>query len=147
MKQTVLKKPLPAVRKSLNCKTALCIFAVALTLGFNLFLVFTASRSTATIFCILNIVSDVLCGVFLILFLDLKLLPERVLCRFAAMPMTEYSGTVKRRSAQSVRYMDMDCYEVQVDGRTLFLPACMELNQGERYRFRLVSNVIMEAEQ
>lgn len=147
MKQTVLKKPLPAVRKAQKCKTALCILAVILTLGFNLALVFTASRSTATLFCILNIVSDVLCGVFLIYYLYTRLLPERVLCRFAGMPMTDYAGVIESLPAQSVRYMDMDCYEVQVNDRTLFLPVCMDLKPGEAYCFRLASNVIMEAEQ
>lgn len=147
MKQTVLKQPVKTVKRSLFVKTALCILAVVLTLACNLVLALTASDGTNALFCFLNIITDIVCGIFVIWFVSVKILPERVLCRFAEKPMTEYSGEVREQSEKTVRYMDMDCYELAVNDRKLFLPvSSARLQTGETYRFRLVSNVIMEAE-
>lgn len=147
MKQTVLKQPLNAVKRSLSVKTAFCILAVVLTLACNLVLVLTASDGTNALFCFLNIITDIVCGIFAVWFVSVKILPQRVLCRFAEKPMTEYTGEVREQSEKTVRYMDLDCYELAVSDRKLFLPASpVRLQTGESYRFRLVSNVIMEAE-
>lgn len=148
MKQTVLKQPLACTRRQACVMAALCVSAAVLTLTLNFVLLLTASERTRTIFCVLNIAGDALCGVALIWVCTEKLVPLLTQYRLAKKPMTEYTGTVKTVSEKTVRYLDMDCRTLTVNERKLFLPvAAMELRCGETYRFRLVSNIIMEAEQ
>lgn len=148
MKQTVLKQPPERVRRQVRRRTALCLLAAVLTLTLNLVLVLTVSERTNVLFCRVNIVSDVLLGIFVIWFYSEKVAPLKRLCRLACKPMTDCFGTVSSLSGDTVRYMDMDCHTLTVNDRTLFLPAAsLELSEGKAYRFRLVSNIIMEAEQ
>lgn len=148
MKQTVLNQPLACLRRQLRVKTALCALVIVLTLILNLILVLCVSDRTNSLFCLINIVSDVLCGVLVIWLCSVKISPLRNLYRLAQKPMREMTGTVKALSEHTVRYLDMDCIAVTLDDRQLFLPVdSMRLQANQTYRFRLVSNLIMEAEQ
>lgn len=148
MKQTVLKRSIQSSRKRLSAWMAICALLILLTLAFNLLLVLTVSDETNSLYQWLNIASDAVCGVLVIGMITVKILPGQNLLHLAEKPVTYFEGTVSALSDRPIRYMDMDCYELTVKDRKLFLPvSSVQIRKNEAYRFALVSNLIMEAEQ
>ena len=69
------------------------------------------------------------------------------LLRLTKHRFSTYYGTVQSVFVVSIRYMDLDCMEVQVDERRLYIPVgTILLTSGNTYRFHLVSHIITEAE-
>lgn len=146
MKQTILGKPAQAFRQTLRMRTVVCIALVVLTTAINLVCVLARTETNHTVMFWVNILTDILCGFFVLSFAGFRILPQRRLYALFRKKGVSVDGTVSRISNSTTRHMDMDCLEVTADSRRLFLPAgTITLSEGETYTFRIVSNVIVEA--
>lgn len=147
MKQSILGQSARSYQKRIHWRIGLCIAAFLLTVGLNV--LFTALRtdSNHTLMLLVNIASDILCGIFLLYSWDMLILPKLRLYRLFCRNRELLSGTVTEISRNPQRYMDIDCYAVTVDSRRVFLPAGTIALQQERCTLSLVSNIIVEAEQ
>lgn len=146
MKQTILGKPAQAFQQTLRMRTVVCIALVVLTAAINLVCVLARTETNHTLMLWVNILTDILCGFFVLSFAGFRILPQRRLYALFRKEGVSVDGTVSRISNSTTRHMDMDCLEVTADSRRLFLPAgTITLSEGEAYTFRIVSNVIVEA--
>ena len=146
MKQTILGKPAQAFRQTLRMRTAVCITLAVLTAAINLVCVLARTETNHAVMLWVNILTDILCGCFVLSFACFRILPQRRLYALFRKGGVSVGGTVSRVSRSTTRHMDMDCLEVTADSRRLFLPAgTITLSEGETYTFRIVSNVIVEA--
>lgn len=146
MKQTILEKPAQAFRQTLRMRTALCIALAVLTAVINLFCILARTEANHTAMLWVNILTDILCGFFVLSFACFRILPQRRLYALFCREGVSAAGTVSRVSRSTTRHMDMDCLEITADSRRLFLPVgTITLSEGETYTFRIVSNVIVEA--
>lgn len=148
MKQTILGMPPALYRQKLRQRSFLCIAVATGTLALNI--LFTALRtdSNHNLMLFLNIAADISAGLFLLPFISLRILPQRRLLQLTKQVPETLLITIAEISPLPQRYMDMDCYPVSGDGRTLFLPAnTLVLTERNTYTLSLVSNIIVEASQ
>ena len=148
MKQSILSDDPISFEKTIRNRTMLAICLVLATLCINVVLTSMRTDSNHTLFLILNIASDILCGLFLLPFVALRILPQKKLLNLMRKEKENLQATVLEISRQSRRYMDIDCLTITTENRTLFLPVhTMNLQEGTVCRFYLVQNIIVEAEQ
>lgn len=148
MKQTILGMPPALYRQKLRQRSFLCIAVATGTLALNI--LFTALRtdSNHNLMLFLNIAADISAGLFLLPFISLRILPQKRLLQLTQQVSETLRITIAEISPLPQRYMDMDCYQISGDTRTLFLPAnTLELTEGSTYTLSLVSNIIVEASQ
>lgn len=146
MKQTVLSDTPENTKRKLTRLTFLCTLLAFLTLGTNILLALRFTEKTRLPFLLTDIASDiaVFCGI--ICLLD-RHKPQRILLRLTEQKGAVLDCRVEQISDTTLRYLDLDCYEVKADSRTLFLPCgTLKLQAGKTYRLRTASNVITEAE-
>ena len=94
---------------------------------------------------LLNILIDICGGWFIIGYVSLCVLPQKKLLSCLAKGKYYIEGSVIEVSQQSVRYMGLDCCEVHLAERRLFLPEdTLSLDAGEKYRFLLCGDIIVE---
>lgn len=145
MKQTILGKPAKVFRRTLRIRTAVSIALMVLTAVINLLCVLARTETNHTVMLWVNILTDILCGFFVLSFAGFRILPQRRLYALFRKAGISVGGMVSRISNSTTRHMDMDCLEVTTDSRRLFLPVgTITLSEGETYTFRIVSNVIVE---
>lgn len=148
MKQNILGTTPQAYRKTLCRREAVCAAALILTLAMNLLFTLARTEENHAVMLWLNILTDVFCGLFVLAYTSFRILPQRRLYGLMCRQSEVLYGTVQQISEEITRYMDMDCLEIRVDSRRLFLPACsIELVEGEAYTFHIASNVILEVAQ
>lgn len=148
MKQTILGMPPALYRQKLRQRSFLCIAVATGTLALNI--LFTALRtdSNHNLMLFLNIVADILAGLFLLPFISLRILPQKRLLQLTQQVSETLRITIAEISPLPQRYMDMDCYPVSGDRRTLFLPVnTLVLTEQNTYTLSVVSNIIVEASQ
>ena len=148
MKQTILGMPPALYRQKLRQRSFLCIAVATGTLALNI--LFTALRtdSNHNLMLFLNIAADISAGLFLLPFMSLRILPQKRLLQLTKQVPETLLITIAEISPLPQRYMDLDCYPVSGDGRTLFLPAnTLVLTEQNTYTLSLVSNIIVEASQ
>ena len=148
MKQTILGMSPALYHQKLRQRIFLCIAVAAVALALNI--LFTALRTDRNHnwMLILNIAADILAGLFLLPFITLRILPQKRLLQLTRQTPENLLITITEISPLPQRYMDMNCYPVSGDGRTLFLPAdTMVLTEQKTYALSLVSNIIVEASQ
>ena len=148
MKQTILGMAPALYRQKLRQRSFLCIAVATGTLALNI--LFTALRtdSNHNLMLFLNIAADISAGLFLLPFISLRILPQRRLLQLTQQVSETLRITIAEISPLPQRYMDMDCYQISGDTRTLFLPAdTLVLTEQNTYTLSLVSNIIVEASQ
>ena len=148
MKQTILGMPPALYRQKLRQRSFLCIAVATGTLALNI--LFTALRtdSNHNLMLFLNIAADILAGLFLLPFISLRILPQKRLLQLTQQVSETLRITIAEISPLPQRYMDMDCYQISGDTRTLFLPAdTLVLTERNTYTLSLASNIIVEASQ
>lgn len=129
-------------------RSSLCIVLALLTAGLNVFLLFTYTEASYSLHLLLNILSDIFCGIFIIAYFSLRIFPARQLLQLTRRKTVPVSGTVQQISDTTTRYLNLDCWEITLDSRRLYLPVrTIQLKTGEFYRFRTASNIIVEAEE
>lgn len=145
MRQTIFGTDWASCNKKLRANIFLCI---AVFLGIAVIhVVCTLGRTEQnhTWMLICNIAADVLGGSFLIARLSLCVFPLKRMLRLYGQANQEAFGQVLSLADTATHYAGMDCYEVTLSDRRLFLPAdTMELTAGTHYRFRLKGNLIVE---
>ena len=129
-------------------RTFLCVAVAAGVLVLNILFAILRTDSNHNWMLVLNIATDILAGLFLLPFISLRISPQKRLLHLAQQSSERLQITITEISPLPQRYMDMDCYLVSGDGRTLFLPAnTLALTEGNTYTLSLVSNIIVEAAQ
>lgn len=147
MTQDLLGMSPTAYQQMLFRRVLMCVCSILLTLCLNLFLLSFFDKWSRQLLFFLNVITDILCGCALIAYVELRILPQQKLLRLTKHRFSTYYGTVQSVSNVSSRYMDLDCLEVQADGRRLYVPVgTILLTSGNTYRFHLVSHIITEAE-
>ena len=149
MKQTIISPLSPArLHRKLLLRSSLCIVLALLTAGLNVFLLFTYTEVNYSLHLWLNILSDIFCGIFIIAYSSFRIFPVRQLLQLARRKTVPVSGTVQQISDATTRYLNLDCQEITLDSRCLYLPIrTIQLKTGEFYRFRTASNIIVEAQE
>lgn len=147
MKQTILMDNPIRFEKILQRRIWLAVSISLLTLGLNVILTLLRTDANHIWILIVNILTDILCGLFVLPFVTLRILPQRKLLKLTHWEKECLQVTVSAISQHSQRYMDIDCLTVTTENRTLFLPVnTLQLQTGTAYRFMLVQNIIVEAE-
>lgn len=145
MKQTVLGTDRASFQKNVRKNILLCglVFCAVLILHGVCTALRTDQNHTAML--IANIAADMVGGSFLIARLSLCVLPQQKLLRLYALANQETAGQVLEIGSELIHYIGVNCYEVRLPDRRLFLPAgTMVLTVGEHYCFRLKGNLIVE---
>lgn len=147
MKQNILGADPRLYRKMLSRQAALCAAAAAVTLGLNIALAALRTPQNHYLFLTVNIASDILCCWFLLYDLSTRFLPRLRLYRLTQRQYTALQAAVEQISAETVRYMNMDCRKITANGHIFFLPeGTMELEVGKGYTFYLAANTVVEVE-
>lgn len=147
MKRSVLGCSPARYQASLRRRFIGCGLLLALTIGGNMLLYSLRTAESHTIFLLINILSDILCGCFLVYAMTARLLPMLQLYRLACRPRSTVEGTVSAIGDQPIRYMDLDCLPVTVGQWQLFLPAgTLYLNAGSHYILSVTAGLIVEVE-
>ena len=129
-------------------RSCLCIALALLTAGLNVFLLLTYTEEKYTLHLWLNILSDIFCGIIIIAYSSFRIFPARQLLQLTRRKTVPVSGIVQQISDTTTRYLNLDCREVILDSHCLYLPVrTIQLKTGEFYRFRIASNIIVEAEE
>ena len=137
MKQTVLRTDRTAYQKKLRTNTLLCGFVLCAIVLLHILCTAARTEQNHTFMLIANIGTDIIGGSFLIAGLSICVFPQKKLLQLYDQATQEATG--------QVHYIGVDCYEVSLSDRHLFLPAgTMELATGKYYRFRLKGNLIVE---
>ncbi len=147
MKQTILAMPLPAFRAKLRRGRLLCLGVGLTALALNLAALLFLTRENRTFLWLTSSAVDFLCISFLIFYRDRYLSTPRKLLRLYTGKALDLTGPVSAVSGETLRHMDLDCLQVTVGSRQLFLPVdTIPLEVGKNYRFRIVAGIITEAE-
>ena len=145
MKQNILGASPYTYRKKLIRQIAVSIAAAVFTLMVNFLLVALRTADNHNLFLVINILSDTVCGWFLLFFLATKFFPRYRLYRLTQRPSCKISAKVTSIHPETIRYMNLDCRKVTTDEQVIFLPDCaIVLKPNQVYTFGLVNNIIVE---
>ena len=147
MKRSILADSSSHYKMVLDRKRLLCILLGVFTLILNIVLAVLRTDENHSLMLSINILSDILCGFFLTYYVSVRLMPRYRLYRLMFREKVPMTATVKEIGSSTVRYLDVDCYPVTVDARTLFLPVSgLRLTVGGQYTLWVTANMILEAE-
>ena len=145
MKQTIFGTDRAACQKNLRVNILLCVFVFGVVVFLHVVCTALRTERNHTYMLIANIGVDIIGGSFLIARLSMCVFPQIKLLQLYDRANQEAAGQVMEIGNTVIHYIGVDCYEVSLSDRRLFLPADkMALTVGERYRFRLKGNLIVE---
>ena len=111
----------------------------------NILLVLFRTDNTHTWFMLVNIVTDIACGVYLVYDLSFNCAPQRRLLKLNDRMKETFCGVITQIEPYTTRYANLDCYCVKLDKRRTFLPAgTLHLEVGTQVELTLSGNVILE---
>lgn len=145
MKQTIFGTDRADCQKNLLVNILLCIFVFCVIVVLHAVCTGMRTEHNHTYMLIANIGIDIVGGSFLIARLSICVFPQKKLLQLYDRATQEAVGEVLEIGNTVIRYIGVDCYEVSLSDRRLFLPAdTMELTVGQHYHFRLKGNLIVE---
>ena len=145
MKQTVFGTDRAACQKNLRSNILLCISVLCAIVIVHILCTYLRTEQNHRWMLIANIAADVIGGSFLIARISMCIVPQKKLLRLYGLANQEATGQVLEIGNDLIHYIGLDCYEVSLGNRRLFLPAgTMVLTVGEHYRFRVKGNLIVE---
>lgn len=145
MKQNILGQDLYTYAKTEKKNVLICISIVFVAVAVNIICVIWRSAENHYFMLVGNILTDFVGGSFLIYIISEQILPGHRRYRLLQQPKTEITGQITFPETSTLRYMDINCYPVMVNGRRLFLPdSPLQLTQGQVYTLYTVSNMIVE---
>lgn len=145
MKQTIFGTDRAACQKNLRVNILLCIFVFCVIVVLHAVCTGMRTADNHTYMLIANIGADVIGGSFLIARLSMCVFPQKKRLQLYDRAAQEAAGQVVEIGNTVIHYIGVDCYEVSLSDRRLFLPAdTMVLTVGQHYRFRLKGNLIVE---
>lgn len=116
-----------------------------ITLFLNILLVFLRNDQTHVWFMIFNMLSDIVCGMYLVYDLSVNFRPRWRLWKLSERRAETISGEITEIESQTTRFADLDCYCVRLGRRRTFLPAgTLRLEVGQQVELTLSGNVILE---
>lgn len=122
-----------------------CIIPVMLTAAINIACLLLRTDENHLWMLLVNLISDWVCGLFLVYFVSCYAQPRKELYRLSRRRREEIQGTIDRIEVQPIRYERMNCVTVYVGQRQLFAPEEIPLPQeGETAVFCVAGNVILE---
>ena len=145
MKQTVFGTDRTVFKKNLRTNILLCVIVFCATILIHVVCTLARTKQNHTYMLIANIAADILGGSFLIARLSVCIFPQQKLLKLYDRATQKVTGQVLEIGSSITHYIGIDCYEVSLENRRLFLPAdTMVLTTGEHYCFRLKGNLIVE---
>lgn len=122
-----------------------CVIPAALTAVINIVCLVLRTDANHNGMLIINLLTDWICGVFLVYFTSCYVLPRKELYRLSSRRREEVQGIVDRVEEGSVRYERLNCVAVYIGQRQLFAPVELSLPKaGENATFSVAGNVILE---
>ena len=147
MKQTVFGTDRAVCQKHLRRNILLCAVVFFAVIVIHVVCTLGRTEQNHTLMLIANIAADIIGGSFLIARLSMCIFPQQKLLRLYDQAAQEAAGQVLEIGNTVTHYIGVDCYEVSLENRRLFLPAdTMALTVGQFYRFRLKGNLIVEVD-
>lgn len=124
---------------------ACCIIPAALTVAIHVLCLALRTDENHFWMLVINVLTDWLCGVFLVYFISCHVQPQKELYRLSCRRREKVRGIIEKVDRQTVRYERLTCVAVYIGQRQLFAPEGMSLPQeGETAVFSVASNVILE---
>lgn len=147
MTQTVFGTDRAVFQKHLRRNILFCIVVFCAIVVIHMVCTALHTEQNHTVMLIANIAADIIGGSFLIARLSMCIFPQQKLLRLYDQSNQETTGQILAIGSDITHYIGVDCYEVSLENRRLFLPAhTMELTAGQLYRFRLKGNLIVEVD-
>lgn len=132
-------------KKSYVCAVLWCVIPVVLTVAVNVLCLALRNDENHFMMLLVNVLTDWLCGVFLVYFVSCYVLPRKELYRLSRRRREKIQGVIEKIEQQPVRYERITCIAVYIGQRQLFVPEGMSLPQeGETAVFSVAGNVILE---
>ncbi len=148
-KQTILGESVSSAQSKLRTKLIFCILGGVACLAINIALFLCSSQNTYGWFLAVNIITDVLYAWFLLAYVSLVILPKRRMCELCVQPSEQVVGQITQISEHTNKVNMFDCYSVNIDCRTFFLPldGRIKLTADTQVTCKVVSNIIVEVVQ
>ena len=122
-----------------------CVIPAALTAVINIVCLILRTDGNHNFMLMINLLTDWLCGAFLVYYTSCYVLPKKELYRLSCRRREEIQGVIDRIEQQSVRYERLNCVAVYIGQRQLFAPAGLILPKaGKNATFSVAGNVILE---
>ena len=122
-----------------------CVILVVLTVAVNVLCLALRNDENHFMMLLVNVLTDWLCGVFLVYFTSCHVQPKKELYRLSRRRREKIQGVIDRIEQQSVRYERLNCVAVYIGQRQLFAPVGLPLPKvGENAAFSVAGNVILE---
>lgn len=132
-------------KKPYNHAVLWCVIPAALTVVINILCLVLRTDENHIWMLFVNVLTDWLCGVFLVYFISCYVLPRKELYRLSRRRREEIQGVIDKIEQQPVRYERITCVAVHIGQRQLFAPEGMSLPKvGETAVFSVAGNVILE---
>ena len=147
MRYNVLNKSEDQARSDLKKHKTLCIMIGVIVLAINILLTLFTTDATFTAFLIINILIDIVAGVYIFTYYLANIRTQKKLIAIFSKTKEEIKGTIEDISSDTLTHLSIDCVKVKVSERILFLPiGTIELTCGENIIAYCSSNVIVEVE-
>ena len=145
MKQTIFGASREEFQKRLRARIILCVCVFCAILMIHGVCTWLRTEQNHTAMLLLNIAADILGGSFLIAQLNIYVLPQLKSLKLYDLAAQETTGQVVEIGESAIHYIGVDCLEVHLPDRRLFLPVgTITLTVGAQYRFRLKGNLVVE---
>ena len=147
MRYSVLKQPKEQAAAEIKKKTYVCIASILAALVLNLTFVLLSRDETMDLFLALNILVDIAAGAFAFTYYLANVSTQKKLLRLCNRQLDSVEGTVEKIGTEKQTYLSIECVELDLNGRIIFLPTnTLELSVGDKITAYCTSNVVMEVE-
>ena len=122
-----------------------CVIPALLTAAINILCLALRTDENHNWMLIVNVLTDWVCGAFLVYFTSCYVLPRKELYRLSRRRREKVQGIIDKVEQQPVRYERLTCVAVYIGQRQFFAPEGMLLPKvGETAAFSVAGNVILE---
>lgn len=124
---------------------AWCIVPTVLTLAMNIVCLAVRTDQNHSWMLIVNVLTDWLCGLFLVYYISCYVSPKKELYRLSRRRRETIRGVIDKIELQPIRYERITCIAVYIGQRQLFVPEGIPLpKEGENAVFSVAGNVVLE---
>lgn len=111
----------------------------------NIILTILRNDSNHNILLLVNILLDIICVWGLMLYNAICILPRKKLQKLLQLPVRELAGTVKSIQDQTTRYMDFDCYAVQIDDEVVYFisESAFHIHVNDHVKLQISAGIIV----
>ena len=147
MRYSVFSKSEEIVGAELKKHKRKCTAICAIALITNVLLTMFTTETTIKLFLIINILLDIVVGMYVYTYYLANISTQKKLIAISQKAIEKVSGTVEKISDETITHLSIECVEVKVSERILFMPLnTIQLSCGENIVAYCNSNVIVEVE-